>query len=47
MGTFGSQVKSITVDHGKEFADYQTIEQGGSNESLFLPSIFTMGTGLQ
>ncbi|MBS1014261.1 IS30 family transposase [Levilactobacillus brevis] len=28
MGTFGSQVKSITVDHGKEFADYQAIEQG-------------------
>jgi IS30 family transposase len=27
MGTFGSQVKSITVDHGKEFADYQSIEQ--------------------
>lgn len=27
MGTFGSQVKSITVDHGKEFADYRSIEQ--------------------
>ncbi|WP_332871185.1 DDE-type integrase/transposase/recombinase, partial [Secundilactobacillus angelensis] len=27
MGTCGSQVKSITVDHGKEFADYRSIEQ--------------------
>ncbi len=27
MGTFGSQVKSITVDHGKEFADYRFKEQ--------------------
>ncbi|WP_459128564.1 IS30 family transposase, partial [Latilactobacillus curvatus] len=23
MGVFGSQVKSITVDHGKEFSNYQ------------------------
>ncbi|WP_459127374.1 DDE-type integrase/transposase/recombinase, partial [Latilactobacillus curvatus] len=24
---FGPQVKSITVDHGKEFANYQALEQ--------------------
>ncbi|KHO12434.1 tnpA1-ISLsa1 protein product, partial [Latilactobacillus curvatus] len=28
MGAFGPQVKSITVDHGKEFANYQALEQG-------------------
>ena len=27
MGAFGPQVKSITVDHGKEFANYQALEQ--------------------
>lgn len=26
MGVFGSQVKSITVDHGKEFSNYQVLE---------------------
>ncbi|TAR14784.1 IS30 family transposase, partial [Lactiplantibacillus plantarum] len=26
MGAFGPQVKSITVDHGKEFANYQALE---------------------
>lgn len=26
MKTFGSQVKSITVDHGKEFSNYQVLE---------------------
>lgn len=26
MRTFGPQVKSITVDHGKEFANYQALE---------------------
>lgn len=27
MGAFGPQAKSITVDHGKEFANYQALEQ--------------------
>ena len=27
MGIFSFQVKSITVDHGKEFANYQSLEQ--------------------
>lgn len=46
METFGSQVKSITVDR-KEFANYQSLEQDYQIKVYFRHPIFTMGTGFQ
>ncbi|KIO94360.1 Mobile element protein [Levilactobacillus brevis] len=34
-GPYGPQVKSITVDHGKEFANYQALEQDYQIKVIF------------
>ena len=45
MHRFGSTVQSITVDHGKEFAQYQDLERDYGLTTLFLSSLFALGTG--
>lgn len=43
MQRFDSTVKSITVDHGKELAQYHSLEQRYGLAFLFLSSLFALG----
>lgn len=47
MQRFGSTVKRITVDHGKDFAQYHSLEQRYWLTFLFLSSLFALGTRQQ